>query len=142
MKELFSIIMILLVLCICSCDSESSEETGKILIREKLDELELAFNLHHIDEIMEHYDLDYLHDGDNFDDVQLDWEIRLNDYFEMELSEIEVEVDVDEATVSMRRSFWRGGDIEVLTEPEDSGDISYWEYGIDGWKISGNGKIR
>lgn len=142
MKGFFRIIMILLVLIVCSCDEKSSEETSEIMIREKLDEIELAFNLHHIEEIMEYYSGDYMHNGDDRDDVRLDWEIRLNDYYEMELDEIEVEVDVELAIVSMQRCFTRDNLIEELSEPADNGDLSYWELGVDGWVIAGNKKLN
>ena len=128
-----------LALLILSCDVSTPEEAGQAALENALDELELAFNLHHIDEIMVYYSPDYLHNGDDKDDVQLDWEIRLNDYQEMVLDDIVIELNDDRATISFIRRFYDNGQmVKVLVDPDDNGDMSYWKQEFDEWKIVGN----
>ena len=139
----FKTLIIFIILFILSCDVSSPEETGKVKIRTILEDIELAFNLHHIEEIMEYYNSSYLHNGEDIDDVRLDWEIRLNDYEEMELSEINIELDGDRATVTLKRSFYINQELVLQeTEPDDNGDLSYWQLEMNEWKIIGNRNSR
>ena len=138
MKEIVLIFSLLLLFC--SRDISTPEEASVGEIENALDAIELGFNLDHIDEIMQYYEPDYLHNDDDIDDVRLDWEIRLNDYQEMEISEIDIELDGDRATVSFILKFLNNGEtVQEYIEPEDNGDLSYWELEINSWKISGNG---
>ncbi|MCF7912205.1 MAG: hypothetical protein K9M99_06735 [Candidatus Cloacimonetes bacterium] len=140
-KILYSFFLIALI--VGGCDLSSPEEASTGEIANALDALELAFNLHHIDEIMVFYANSYLHNGDDIDDVLLDWEIRLNDFQEMELSDIVIELDGDRATVTCRRIFYvNGASVQEWNEPEDNGDISYWSLVGDQWLIRGNEHIR
>jgi hypothetical protein len=142
MRQLKYILLAMLLTVVSSCDLSSPEEAKEIEIRNKLEEIELAFNLHHIEDIMMHYSWDYLHNGDDIGSVRLDWEIRLNDYQEMELTNIDIELNGEKATARFERKFKVNGEVEVnLSEPDDNGDMSYWEWGIDGWKIRGNGEF-
>ena len=124
---------------ICGCDISSPEEASEGEIENALVAIELAFDLHHIDDIMVYYGDDYLHNGDDIDDVRLDWEIRLNDYQEMDLSEIEIELNDDRATASLIRRYLNNNEIQQEYEdPEDNGDISYWVLEGNDWRIWGN----
>ena len=119
MKEIALIFSLLLLFC--SCDISTPEEASVGEIENAFQAIELGFNLDHIEEIMQYYDQDYLHNGDDIDDVLLDWEIRLNDFQEMEISEINIELDGDRATVSFIRKFLNNGETEQeYTEPDDN----------------------
>jgi len=138
MKEIVLIFSLLLLLC--SCDLSTPEEANLGEIENAFQAIVLAYNLDHIDDIMHYYDQEYLHNGDDIDDVRLDWEIRLNDYQEMEITDINIELDGDRATVSFIRKFLSNGETQQeYTEPDDNGDLSYWELGTNDWKIAGNG---
>ena len=136
------IFVIVILLTILSCDITSAEEASEANLRTALDELELAFNFHHLDEIMVHYSTEYLHNGDDWEDVELDWNIRLNDFQEMELENVVMDIGDGRATVSFNRRFLNNSIMEeVLIDPEENGDMSFWEREFDEWKIIGNKKI-
>ena len=128
-----------MILVICGCDISTPEEASEGEIENALAAIELAFDLDNIDDIMAFYDEDYLHNGDDIDDVLLDWEIRINDYQGMELSEIDIELDGDKTTVRLIRKFINNGVIMVeYNDPEDNGDLSYWQLRENDWLIRGN----
>ncbi|MCF7918818.1 MAG: hypothetical protein K9N06_02770 [Candidatus Cloacimonetes bacterium] len=133
------IFLIILSLQLFSCDLSSPEEASKANLTSALDKLQLAFDLHNIDDIMVYYASDYMHNGDDRDDVQLDWEIRLNDYQEMTLENITIDLSGSRATISFNRRFYNNGlMVHVLVDPDDNGDMSYWELKNSEWQISGN----
>lgn len=133
------LIFFITVLIITACDVTSPEEANEALLQTALDDLELAFNMHHLSEIMDLYSYDYLHNGDEWSNVELDWNIRLNDYQEMDLDDIRLDINGEEAVVSCVRRFYNDQImIAVFNEPDDDGDISYWELKNNEWKISGN----
>ncbi len=137
----FAIILLISYLMLLSgCDVDTPEDASTGEIMNGLDKIETAFNYHHIEEIMQYYNNEYMHNGEDIDNVTLDWEIRLNDYQEMELSNIVIDLNDSRATVSLTRRFYINGE-KVLEEnlPQDDGDLSYWELDVNDWKIAGNG---
>ncbi len=136
----FSIILLACNLMLLSgCDLSTPEDASIGEIRNALNEIEIAFNYHHIDEIMYYFDNEYLHNGDDISNVTLDWEIRLNDYQEMELSEIEIELDGDRAAVNLLRKFLVNGSVIVEQDSiSETGDICYWGLVANKWKLRGN----
>jgi len=137
MKEIALIFSLLLLLC--SCDLSSPEEASVGEIENAFQAIELSFNLDHIEDIMQYYNQNYLHNDDDIDDVRRDWEIRLNDFQGMEISDLDIDLDGDKATVSFILKFLNNGEIvQEYNEPDDNGDISYWELETNGWEISGN----
>jgi hypothetical protein len=139
MKQRIVVISAILFLILTGCDLSTPEEANLAEIRNALDDIEIAFNYQRLDDIIVHYALDYRHNGNDYQDVLLDWDIRLNDYQELKISEITIELDDDRATVSLIREFKNNGMVAViLIDPADSGDISYWELKNNAWKICGN----
>jgi hypothetical protein len=136
-KVVFPLLVLILVLS--GCDLSSPEEASIGEIENAFATMELAYDLHHIEDFMVFYDEDFLHNGDDIDNARLDWEIRFNDYQGMELSEINIELDGDRATVSLVRKFINNGAVQIeYNEPEDNGDMSYWQLRGNDWLIMGN----
>lgn len=141
MKKLLLLPCLLFIIFCTSCDVTSPDEANEAFLREALDDLIIAFNLHHLNEVMELYDYNFLHNGDEIEEVTLDWEIRMNDFEEMYLENINIEFNGEEALVTCHRRFYNNGImVAVFNEPEDNGDISYWELDNNEWKITGNRK--
>ena len=132
------LLSVLIILCISCSDSTSPKNVDEYLIISILEDIETAFNFGFIEEIMNHYHPDFLHNENNFADEYVIWEIRLLEYNEIEFYEIEININDNFATAEFVMKLSSGEDFDIFNEPEDNGDISYFYYDLDEWKICGN----
>ena len=131
------ILSVLIILCISCSESTSPKNVDEYLITSILEDIETAFSFGYIDSIMNHYHPNFLHNENNFDDEYVIWEIRLLDN-EIEFYEIEITINDNFATAEFVMKLSSGEEFVVFNEPEDNGDISYFYYDLDEWKICGN----
>ena len=137
-------LFLIFVLIILACDVTSAEDYNEAKIKEILKDIELSFNLHDLDSIMENYNLNYryIKDGyaENFDDVREKWDARLLEYDSIEIREIEINQSGDFwVTVTCELVLIADGSEIVASEPsEENGDISYfYKSAQTGWQICG-----
>ncbi|MCK4311343.1 MAG: nuclear transport factor 2 family protein, partial [Candidatus Cloacimonetes bacterium] len=132
----FILVLILLISC---CDTSSPEDVAEAQILEILDTIIASFTFNDLNEIMQNYHPDFLHNGDDYDFEVIRWEIRLNDYDEIDFTDIDIELDGDFAKVYFTMTLYDNeGNSFVTQEPsEENGDISYFYREFDDWKICG-----
>ena len=128
----------LFLLCISCSDSTSPKNVDKYLITSILEDIETAFSFDDIERIMNHYHPNFLHNENNFNDEYAIWEIRLLEYDEIEFTEIEISINDNFASAEFVMKLSSGEDFVIYNEPDDNGDISYFYYDLDAWKICGN----
>ncbi|MEA2095957.1 MAG: hypothetical protein U9P73_04595 [Candidatus Cloacimonadota bacterium] len=117
-----------------SCDTTSPEELDKNAILDILDSIQLNFNMDDLDGIMQNYHLDFNHNGDSFDWEKTIWEVRLNDYNDLNFEDIEIELNGNYATAYFSMHL----DDTITEEPSDeNGDISYFYRELGSWKLCG-----
>ena len=131
------ILPVLIILCISCSESTSPKDVDEYLINSILEDIETAFAFEDIERIMNHYHPNFLHNESNFADEQVIWEIRM-EYNEIEFYEIEISINDNFATAEFVMKLSSGEDFDIFNEPEDHGDISYFYYDLDEWKICGN----
>jgi len=138
MKYLISIFILFLMIS-CS-DLSSPEEVNTARIKEILENIENAFIFDNIEEIMINYHPDFLHNGDDYDDEELRWEIRLIDYNEIMISDIEIDFLTDISAIANFKLTLKSSDNEEeFSEPSnENGDISNFHKESGEWKIFGN----
>jgi len=138
MRKLLLFPLLLLLLIIISCDTSSSEELDKNDILDIFDSIQLSFNIYDLDGIMLNYHQDFYHDGDFNWERDVIWVSRLADYDVLLFENIEITLNGNYATVS----FFMHLDSITFEEPsEDNGDISYFYYDMENWKVCGEGFI-
>jgi len=138
MKYLVSIFILLLLLS-CS-DLSSPEEVNTSMIKEILENIETAFNFADSEVIMSYYHPDFLHNGDNYQNEELRWQIRSIDYNEIMISDIEIEFFTDFSAIANFTLILKSiNNEEEFSEPSnENGDISYFHKESGEWKILGN----
>ena len=131
------LILVFIFLIACS-DTSSPEDVAEAQILEILDTIIACFPFD-LEGIMQNYHPDFLHNGDDYDFEEIRWDIRINDYNEIDFTDIDIELDGDFATVSFTMTFYDNeGNSFVSQEPsEENGDISDFYRDFDGWKICG-----
>jgi len=122
-----------------SCDTTSPEEFDEQSIMEILDSVQSNFNFDDLDGIMQYYHEDFYHNGNDFEwERDVIWFTRLNDFDNLNLQNIEIEVDGDFATASFNMSL----DQTLTEEPsQENGDVSYFYYDQQKWLICGQNFI-
>lgn len=125
----------MICLLFVSCDLSSPEEVDNAEIEDIFTSIESAFIFADLDKIMDYYHPEFLHGTDTYNFERIIWEIRLNDYEVLEISDIDIDLNDEFAVVSFTMQL---GDITSLEPSAEFGDISYFyrEYGE--WKICGN----
>ena len=138
MKYLSPLLAFILLFSI-SCDTSSSEDLDKNEILDILDSIQLNFNMHlDPDDIMQYYNQNFNHNGDDFDFERIRWEIRLNDYNDLIFENIEINLNGNYATAN----FLMHLDETATDEPSDeNGDISYFYRELGNWKLCGDNFI-
>ncbi len=129
---------LIIFLCITCSDSTSPKNVDEYLITSILEDIESDFSFGYIDSIMDHYHPNFLHNENNFADEQVIWEIRLLEYNEIEFTEIEISINDNFANAEFVMKLSSGEEVDIFNEPDDNGDISYFYYDLDEWKICGN----
>jgi len=132
------LLSVLIILCISCSESTSPKNVDEYLITSILEDIESDFSFGFIEEIMNCYHPNFLHNENNFADEYVIWEIRLLEYNEIEFYEIEISINDNFATAEFVMKLSSGEDFDIFNEPDDNGDISYFYYDLDKWKICGN----
>ena len=135
-----NIILFVIVFFLLSCSGTSSpEDVTKAQILEIIDAIEASFIFNDLPGIMENYHFGFLHNGDNYSLEEEVWEQRLNNYAEIDFSEINIEPVGDFATVYFIMTFYDndGGSVVTQEPSDENGDVSYFYREYDGWKICG-----
>lgn len=128
------ILVFLITFSLVSCVGYSTQsEVDEQEIRDILTQIKSAFNLGNIEEILSFYHPEFRHEDDDYDDEEIVWEIRLIDYYAIDFSQIEIDLDYDRAVASFILQL----DEEEFSEPENFGDISYFYFTSSGWQIVG-----
>ena len=132
------LLSVLIILCISCSENTSPKNVDEYLITSILEDIETDFNFGFIEEIMNHYHPNFLHNENNFADEYVIWEIRLFEYYEIEFYEIEISINDNFATAEFVMKLSSGEEFDIFNEPDDNGDISCFYYDLDEWKICGN----
>lgn len=130
--------LILLAVLLSSCGESDNDSIAQKEIRDILYNLSLDFNLNDIAGIMEYLSDQYLHKGMiayHFNDLWLD---RMAQFSLLDIEVSYIEFMDNKAVVHSNNKFTSAVENVTLSEPEDSGDISYFirENGV--WRIYGN----
>ena len=138
MKKIILLLSLIIFFSI-SCDTTSPEELDKNEIIDILDSIQSNFNMNDLDGIMQYYHQDFNHNEDDFDwERDVIWFTRLNDYDDLLFENIEITLNENYATAS----FIMHLDETSTDEPSDeNGDISYFFYDFESWKLCGNNFI-
>jgi len=129
-----------LCILISSCSGfSSSEDINEAEIIEMLEDIRIAFNLADIDQIMSHYHSEYFHNGDLYEDEIIRWESRLNNYVELDITGIDIDLDDGFAIAYFTLILRTSDNTESWSEPSDeNGDISYLIFNSNTWEVYGN----
>ena len=118
----------------CS-DLSNPQDIDSFEINDILENVEMTFNSSNIDALLENYDSNFLHDGDELHEERILWQVRLNDYDIIEIEDITIEyLDDFKAIVSFTLNF----DNDEFICPADISDLSYMFKRENEWKIYGN----
>ena len=137
-------LLLLLLLFIIGCQGTDPQVYARAKIKEKLTNIELAFNLSNLSGIMENYYDFFVQEEDGYPldkaDIEERWIQRLEIYAELNIRQIEIDlVGNNWAIVSCELVFFDGEEEYVWQEPsQENGDISYFYKDLAGtWKICG-----
>jgi len=138
LKKYLLITLVLLAMLLSNCAESNPDSIAQQEIRDILYSLSLDFNMNDVAGIMEYLSTQYLHKGMisyNFNDLWLD---RMAQFSLLEIEVLYIEVTDNKAVVHSNNKFTSAIENVTLSEPEDSGDISYFirENGV--WRICGN----
>lgn len=134
------IALLLIIVLFSACDFSSAAEVNDSELKDIFVDIEIAFSMLDIDEIMSHYNYQYLHNGNDYDDEYQIWDSRLNTYNVIDFNEIEISYVGDNyAEVTCILKLSNNSNSNSWEEPSlENGDVSYFKR-IDGeWKIYGN----
>ena len=134
------LLMLPLAVLLAGCDGLTDSETAATeRITNILEDIEESFNLQAPSEdIMAHYSDDYLHNGDGPSMARLAWDIRSAEYVALELVNIEIELDDDDAVATFEAHFYSTSGQDVFLEPYEHGDYSYFHKENGVWLVYGN----
>jgi hypothetical protein len=134
---LISLLITVLMLILSGCDWTNPDQS-ETEIRNIVYDVEHDFNWNDIDGIMEHVHPDYLHNGMHSMQLRNAWLNRKADYDLLSCDVDSVLIQGDYATVYMTLTFQNSHGNYAYHEPESFGDISYFYYDQDSWRIYGN----
>jgi hypothetical protein len=134
---LMSLLITGFMLILCGCDWTNPDQS-ETEIRNIVYDVEHDFNWNDIDGIMGHVHPDYLHNGMHSMQLRDVWLNRKADYDLLSCDVDSVLVQSDFAIVYMTLTFQNSSGNYAYHEPESFGDISYFCYDHDSWRIYGN----
>jgi len=130
--------LLLILFCVFllnSCDTSSPKEVARAEIEEIFEQVRSAYNFGDLSGIMEHFHPNFLHNGDDYQNEEVVWEIRLNQYSTLDFGELDIDLHNEYATVS----FILHLDDSEFSEPSyEKGDLSYFYNSFEGWILCGN----
>jgi ketosteroid isomerase-like protein len=141
-KKIGYIIVVILAIALAGCEAASdSESTSTYFISEIIYDIRANFNNSDIDPILNYYDEDFLHNGKIKDHAFNQWQSYYTSFTYMEIENLEIEIDDDEAIATFQLRFTSSNNSEVLMEPGDDGFMSYFKKINGEWLIYGNQQI-
>jgi hypothetical protein len=139
-KKLFIYFASLLILLVSGCnltvstEGNSQEWEEKLQIKEVIRDIFVAYNEEDIYDLMDYYDLDFLHNGKDYYETRILWEERFGHYALVE-NIIVLQIQNNEATVSFRL-FLDGALNNVPIDGYD--DVTHLRKVNNIWKMYGN----
>lgn len=134
---LWLIILPLLIL-LGSCKGSDPDTIAQNEIRDILYDISMNYNAQDIEGIMDHLHDEYLHNSMiswGFNDL---WNDRMTQFNLLEIEVLYIEMMGNKAIVHSTNTFISPTHEEVLNEPEESGDISYFIRDDGLWLLYGN----
>ena len=133
-------ILLCLLLCfmLFSCKKTTSTNYDETRITEIMYNMESAFNNHDIDALMAFFSNSYLHKGQSRMVIREVWLDRMATYLLVDFENITIDQHNDEAVVSFRMKLSNSTSTIYSDEPSTHGDISYFCYDNETWKVYGN----
>jgi hypothetical protein len=129
------ILLLFSVLLLITCDLSKPEEVNTAEIKEIFAEIKTAFIFSDLDAIMQKYHPQFFHNMNDYNDMYIIWQIRLNDYNSLDYDNLIINFNYDFATVQF--TMWLDNDMSEEPSPQ-RGDLSYF-YRSDGkWLLCGN----
>jgi hypothetical protein len=130
-----ALLVFLCVFILNSCDTSSPKEIANAEIEEIFENLRSTFNLGDLVSILSYYHPDFLHNGDDFQDEETVWVLRLNQYSSLDFGNLDINLSNDFATVSFTLFL----EDDEFSEPSaEKGDLSYFYSTYNGWMLCGN----
>jgi uncharacterized protein YchJ len=131
--------LLILLLLLSACDTSSFKDVNISLIRDVLFSVKSAFRSYDLETIMSFYHPEFRHNEDSFLAEKERWQIRLIDYLDLEIAEIEVIFSNEYwAVVSFSLTFISQNQTTTSQEPSDElGDLSYFVKESGVWRICG-----
>ncbi len=135
MKTFFFFVLLLLISC---SDLTSTEDLDKSRLDDIFDAIENGFNENNIEVIMEKYHLNFLHNENNYNDERNIWDIRITQYDQIIIENLEFKIIENWATVNFTLKFIYNEEITIYEEPTNElGDISYFYKEFNNWFVCG-----
>ncbi len=133
------LLLLLAVVLLFGCDDLSTKtEVAESDIIDILDKLKIAFRNDEIDDFMECFFSDYLHNGDTTENIEIVWTSRMITYDELDFEDIEIDVQDENAVVYCRLKLTSPGYSITFDEPYDEGALSFFLRSESIWKLHGN----
>ena len=138
--SLLKIFIFASVLCllVIGCKQTTSSSYDKDQINQILYNVRLAYEQNDIDGVMQYYHTSFLHNGQSLWQIREVWQNRRSEYPLLEMQNVSIKIEADEAVVSFTMKLIKPGQIVYSNEPADNGDLSYYLYDNEKWQIWGN----
>lgn len=130
--------LVSLLILLGSCKSSDPDTIAQNEIRDILYDISTDFNMQNIEGIMDHLHEEYLHKSMiswGFNDL---WNDRMTQFNLLEIEVLYIELMDNKAIVHSTNTFISPTHEEILSEPEESGDISYFIRDDGMWLLYGN----
>ena len=138
------IFIVIISLFLITCNLSEKEDIDKAQITNILRDIENIFNgvdsvQNKHDKIISYYHTDYLHNSERLVSVGNFWSIRLNDYTNIKIEDIRINLDDDFAFASFKLTFFDRDNKPNGPYPEPVfGILSYFWHDLTSWRIYGN----
>lgn len=128
-----------MVLLACS-DTSSPKDVTKQRINDELDDIAASFSIGDLPKIMEHYHMDFHHDGYGLITAEIGWAANLAEYSNLRIENLKVDKYSDDyADVSFNMIFEDNKGNEYMVKvPENEDEMRYFYYNGSVWFIYGN----
>ncbi|MCD4820181.1 MAG: hypothetical protein K8S23_15980 [Candidatus Cloacimonetes bacterium] len=135
MKLFFFSLLLLLISC---SDLTSTEDLDKSRLNDIFDTIKTGFYENDSDLIMKTYHQDFLHNENDFNAEKLIWGIRVVNYDQIAIENLEFSIHENWASANFRLIFTYNDEETVFDEPsEELGDLSYFYKEFDTWFVCG-----
>jgi len=132
-----AVLLLLSSLFLASCESDPTA-ADEYEIRNIIYDISRDFSWGEINGIMAHVHPDFRHKGMYSAELLQLWQNRRAQYELLDCDVSDVEINYDRATVFMTMTFQSAGATYSYSEPETSGDASYFFYDGGSWQLYGD----